>query len=118
MRQAQSAVEYIFLIGLVAATLVAMLVYMKRGFQGNLRQLAEQTGAGAYDPVNTAIEGEEEKHTVMTITSSSSSTVITGRPDGSTPDLTTSKSENTESGTETVSKEITEKLGNFSADAW
>jgi len=48
MRRAQTTLEYAYLIGIVAAAIIVMLVYISRGFQGNLRTLSEQIGAGAY----------------------------------------------------------------------
>jgi len=102
MRRAQSILEYAFLISLVAAAIIALLVYMKRGFQGNLRQLSEQTGAGYYDPRNTSGITTETKHTTANITSSSSSSTST----------------NKEEGTSTVNRSTNESLGDLSGDTW
>ncbi len=49
--RAQATLEYVFLIGLVAAAVAAMLVYISRGFQGNLRVQADQMGE-QYSPKN------------------------------------------------------------------
>ncbi len=42
--KAQSTLEYVILIGVVVAALIAMGIYMKRGAQGQLRQAADQIG--------------------------------------------------------------------------
>lgn len=102
MRRAQSTLEYAFLIGIVACAVIAMLVYMKRGFQGNLRQLSEQVGAGYYDPQNTSLTSIETKRTQATLTSSSAESTST----------------NIESGTETTTRDSTERIGNLSSDTW
>jgi hypothetical protein len=48
----QSTLEYVILIGFVVAALIAMGVYMKRGFQGKLRESTDQVGQ-QYSPGNT-----------------------------------------------------------------
>jgi Flp pilus assembly pilin Flp len=115
MRRAQSTLEYAFLIGIVAVAITAMLVYMKRGFQGNLRQLSEQVGAGSYDPKNTTVNNTETKHTVATVTSSDASTVTYGTAGSQS---TSGTSKNTETGTETVNRSTSEAVGNLSGDTW
>ncbi|MDO8661643.1 MAG: hypothetical protein Q7K98_00260 [Candidatus Omnitrophota bacterium] len=40
----QSTLEYVILAGFVVAALIAMGVYMKRGFQGRLRESTDQVG--------------------------------------------------------------------------
>lgn len=40
----QSTLEYVILFGFVVAALLAMGVYMKRGFQGRLRESTDQIG--------------------------------------------------------------------------
>jgi uncharacterized protein (UPF0333 family) len=40
----QSTLEYVILLGFVVAALIAMGVYMKRGFQGKLRESTDQIG--------------------------------------------------------------------------
>lgn len=44
MKQGQASLEYIFLIGLAAAAIIAMSVYLSRGFQGRLRGQANEVG--------------------------------------------------------------------------
>jgi Flp pilus assembly pilin Flp len=43
-RRAQSTLEYAVIIAVVAAALVAIQIYLKRGVQGKLRQSADQIG--------------------------------------------------------------------------
>lgn len=52
MIKAQSTLEYTVVIAVFAAALIAMTTYIKRGFQGNYRQNADQIGS-AYEPKNT-----------------------------------------------------------------
>jgi len=40
----QSTLEYVILVGFVVSALIAMGVYMKRGFQGRLRESTDQVG--------------------------------------------------------------------------
>ena len=115
IRRGQSTLEYIFFIAMLAAALIVMLVYMKRGFEGNWRQLSEQVGAGSYDPKNTTINNTETKRTEATVISSSASTVTFGAGGSST---TIGTSANTETGTATVDRPTNESVGNLSGDTW
>jgi len=64
----QSTLEYVILLGFIVAALIAMGVYMKRGFQGRLRESTDQVGQqysaynyeGEYD-TNTAMEQHESR---------------------------------------------------------
>lgn len=77
--RAQSALEYVFLIAVTAAALIATLVYVNRGFQGNLRSQADQAGAGgAYSPGNTTVINSEEKKLQSKIVAGSKTTVTYG----------------------------------------
>ncbi len=66
MKRGQTTVEFVFLVGLVAAGLIAMLVYVGRGHQGNLRSQAEQLGAQQYEPGNTTVNNWESKNVTKT----------------------------------------------------
>jgi uncharacterized protein (UPF0333 family) len=48
-KKAQSTLEYAVLIGVVVAGLIAMQTYVKRGFQGKLRENADSIGE-AFSP--------------------------------------------------------------------
>lgn len=78
MRRGQSTLDYILLIGAVAAGIIVMLVYISRGHQGNLRSQADQLGAGQYAPGNTIIDNSETKTLASTATSGNTTTVIHG----------------------------------------
>lgn len=41
---AQATLEYVLVIGVVAAAIIAILIFVSRGFQGNLRVQADQMG--------------------------------------------------------------------------
>jgi len=43
-KRAQSTLEYAVLIGVIVAGLIAMQVYLKRGFQGKLKEGADSMG--------------------------------------------------------------------------
>lgn len=51
MKRGQSALEYVFLIGIAAATIIVASAYISRGFQGRLRAQADQLGE-QYSPKN------------------------------------------------------------------
>ncbi len=51
MRKGQSTLEYVYLIGIAAVAIIAVLVYVSRGFQGKLRLQASQMG-DQYSPGN------------------------------------------------------------------
>lgn len=116
MRRAQSTLEYIFLIALVAAALIATLVYIKRGLQGNLRQLSEQAGAGAYDPRNTVGRSVTTKSLTSTLVSSSQRTVTYGP--GNSSVATSGTNTNTETGREVTDKDAYERVGPLASDTW
>ncbi|MDD5129221.1 MAG: hypothetical protein PHO40_06205 [Candidatus Omnitrophica bacterium] len=71
MKRGQAGLEYIYLVGIVIAAIVATLVYMNRGFQGNIRQKADEIGSGQYEPGNTTANNTETKHVVSKIESKS-----------------------------------------------
>ena len=52
LRKAQSSLEYTLVVAIFAAALISMSVYIKRDFQGNYRQTADEIGS-AYEPKNT-----------------------------------------------------------------
>jgi len=49
----QSTMEYALLIAVVAAALIAMQVYVKRGIQGRIRDLADQISPVQYEQGRT-----------------------------------------------------------------
>ena len=52
-RPGQSTMEYAVLLAIVAAALIAMNVYVKRGIQGRLRDLADQISPTHYEQGRT-----------------------------------------------------------------
>lgn len=59
MRKAQSVIEYLVLVSVIVAALVAMQVYIKRGMQGRLKVYAEQLTEGeVYSPGATNLYGK------------------------------------------------------------
>lgn len=55
MSRAQSSIEYIILVIIVAAALITMQVYIKRGIQGRWRRGIDELGM-QYEPARTNIE--------------------------------------------------------------
>ncbi|MCK9603366.1 MAG: hypothetical protein M0R66_03310 [Candidatus Omnitrophica bacterium] len=51
-KKAQSTLEYALLIGVIVAGLIAMQLYLKRGYQGKLRESSDQIGE-QYSPSYT-----------------------------------------------------------------
>lgn len=76
MKRGQSTLEYIVLIGSVAAGIIAMLVYIGRGHQGNIRSQADQLGARQYEWGKTTINNTETK-TLTSRSGAESTTTVT-----------------------------------------
>lgn len=97
-RSAQSTLEYAILIGVIVAGLVAMQVYLKRGYQGKLRESADSMG-DQFSPGQTTYKTSTSSHTVST----------EQVKDGSTK---------TDIGEQKSEKESQEKLGEASKEKW
>ncbi|MDP2928385.1 MAG: class III signal peptide-containing protein [Candidatus Omnitrophota bacterium] len=78
MRRGQTTLEYILLIGIVAAGIIAVIIYVSRGHQGRLRSQADQLSTGQYAPGNTTINNSESKNLASIANTGSSTTVIYG----------------------------------------
>jgi uncharacterized protein (UPF0333 family) len=52
-KRGQIVQEYVVLLALVVAAFIAMQVYVKRGVQGRLRDLANQISSKQYEPTDT-----------------------------------------------------------------
>ena len=85
MRRGMVTFEYVYIIGLAAAALITMMIYISRGFQGNVRAAANQIGAGQYSPGNTAVSNINTKHLVSTVVSNSTSTTVYGNTQSGSP---------------------------------
>jgi Flp pilus assembly pilin Flp len=118
MRRAQTTLEYAYLIGMVAAVIIATLVYIKRGFQGNLRQISDQYGAGAYAPGNTVADNAEVKVTHQLGIMGGSTTFTFGDGVDGTKVVASSITSSYVVGNDTVNKLVDETLGNLSEDSW
>lgn len=53
MKKSQSIFEYAAFIGIIALGLITMQVYVQRGLQGKLKDLARQISPSQYSPKNT-----------------------------------------------------------------
>ena len=118
MKRGNTTLEYLCLIAFSAAAIIAMVIYMGRGFQGSIRSSADQIGAGQYDPWNTVTFNSERKLTRATVTSTSKSTTTYGSTDGSTPGVTDSTSGSKDETEENIIRNTNEQLGVFQNDAW
>ena len=113
MRRGQSTLEYICLIGILAAALFWMSVYMKRGFQGKVRGLADQIGE-QYSPGNVSLSTKETKRQLSNTISISSTKVVYGK----SKDTTTGTSNTVDNTTSEVSKYSKEETGAMANDLW
>ena len=87
MKRGQTTLEYVFLIGIVGVAVTAMLVYINRGFQGNVRASADQIGAGHYEPGNATILNNQIKQVSFGVTSLSVSTTTYGTGGAESQDM-------------------------------
>lgn len=103
---AQSTTEYAVLLAIVAAALVAMQIYMKRGIQGRLRDLANQISPEQYERGSTVSNSttHQEAYTTQVY---GGGTYSPGPAGGSSQVTTTTSNENiTRSSSETVVPKI------------
>lgn len=87
----QSTLEYVILLGFVVAALIAMGIYMKRGFQGKLRESTDQVGE-QYSPLHTTSD-------YTTTTEMAQTEVVSA---GGVSATTITKNQQIKSGSETV----------------
>jgi Flp pilus assembly pilin Flp len=66
--KAQNLSEYAIILGMVSVALFAMQVYMKRGVQGKLKDLANQISSEQYDRGNTDSHFDITRDTTFTET--------------------------------------------------
>jgi uncharacterized protein (UPF0333 family) len=92
--KAQTTLEYAILIGVVVAGLIAMQVYLKRGYQGNLKESADSMGK-QFSPGYTTGHYETTSSTESSEVLANKITVSTIPTDGQTSDKTTSESVST-----------------------
>lgn len=78
MRNGQTTLDYVLLIGIVTAGIIVMLVYITRGREGNLRSQANQLSTEQYAPGNTKISNQESKNLESVSKSVTSTTVKHG----------------------------------------
>ena len=99
-RRGQSTLEYAILIAVIVAALLAMQTYMKRGYQGKLRENADNIGE-QFTPENTLYS--------YTTTSGSTSTDTLNVAGDSKTAITRQTTD--KSGTETVGALTGESMG-------
>lgn len=94
----QSTLEYAVIIVVVAAALLAMQIYMKRGVQGKMRESADSIGE-QFDAVKTVANftSEHTGTTVQEIASGATNVYSGGQNKGDASDVTN------QHGSETVS---------------
>lgn len=92
--KAQTTLEYAILIGVVVAGLIAMQVYLKRGYQGKLKESADSMGqqfspgytTSQYTLTNSSTSKEEVKDKVTTSTIADQKSDKTGSEEVATSD--------------------------------
>jgi len=72
----QGTLEYVILTGFVVAALIAMGIYMKRGFQGRLRESTDQIG-GQYSAEHTTSNYTTTTNTSQTETVNAGGVAVT-----------------------------------------
>jgi Flp pilus assembly pilin Flp len=82
MKKSQATIEYIFLIALVASAIIAMLFYISRGLQGNIRNKTDQLGAGQFEHGKTKVNNQEVKHLQAKVSSNTITTTVYGNESG------------------------------------
>lgn len=84
-KRAQSTLEYAVLIGVIVAGLIGMQVYLKRGFQGKLREGADSMGeqfspeATTYNYTTNSFTNSTEDLTTGGVTTTNIDTQTTNR---------------------------------------
>ena len=68
----QSTVEYALLLAIVASAIIGMQIYLKRGIQGRIRDLADQISATQYE------QGRTFSNSITNQTGSTNTTVVAG----------------------------------------
>lgn len=76
MRKAQSTLEYAVIVGFIAAALSALIFYVGRSHQGNMRSQANQLSQDQYAPGKTTINNNETKNLKSQVAASSTTTTI------------------------------------------
>jgi len=71
-RSGQSTLEYVYILGICIVALIAIGIYVSRGFQGKYRDLGSQIGS-QYSPSSTA--SQLSNHTISDTYAISTSTV-------------------------------------------
>jgi len=88
-KKAQSTAEYVVVLGLIVAAVVAMQTYIKRGFQGRLKDAVDYVDQGGQSGNVVTFNGNEQYEPYYL-----SSTFNTNRSDNSTQELFTGGSVN------------------------
>jgi hypothetical protein len=60
-KRGQTFQEFVILLAIVASAFIAMQLYMKRGVQGRLRDLANQISPKQYEPTDTTSKTDISK---------------------------------------------------------
>jgi len=70
-KQGQSTLEYVILLGFVAAAIIAAAIYISRGFQGRMREQADEMGdqysfqgmdTNLVETTNVSVHSQSGKH--------------------------------------------------------
>ena len=65
MRRGQATLEYVYLLGILIVALIAMGIYMKRGFQGKYHELSEQVGSQYSPNATTTVSNITQNSTTI-----------------------------------------------------
>lgn len=92
MKKAQSVNEYAIVLAIVAAAIIGMQIYVKRGVQGRIRDLADQLSPAHYEDGTATSNFTTQQHgtTVQRYTNGLSETIQDSSIDArSRPETTT-----------------------------
>jgi hypothetical protein len=64
MRRGQSTLEYIYILGIFIVAIIAMGIYMKRGFEGKYHELGGQMGAQYSPDATTTVSNITQNSTL------------------------------------------------------
>ena len=94
----QSMVDYVLLLGVISAALIAMQVYMKRGIQAAVKVSCDQLG-----PQEVTINSRKQASTVSTTNATKSGSLRTQVFSGGTQEKTTSITDTTSGSSVSIS---------------
>ena len=117
MHRAQSTMEYIYILGILAVALIATATYMKRGIQGYWRSYGDQVGE-QYSPGYMDISINETQVVNTEVHSNSTSSTVYGNSDTGVRDQISTSSSSDVTDDYRVSRNVSENTHALSNEYW